>query len=143
MANSLINQTLRVVGDEITVVADGPVTGGGFELFVLDGPEGSGPPPHAHPWFESYVVLEGEVLVSVDGSERLLTEGDTAIVPAGAVHTFTIRSSRARFSVATSGDKASAFFADLSARVPGAPTPETLPGVIEVAKRHGLSSPLF
>jgi hypothetical protein len=45
--------------------------------------------------------------------------------------------------VATTGDRASVFFRDLSQNAPGAPTPENLPGIVEVAKRNGLTSPIF
>jgi hypothetical protein len=40
---------LNVVGEQITVLASGSQTGG-YEIFRQAGPEGSGPPPHRHPW---------------------------------------------------------------------------------------------
>ena len=43
---------LNVVGEHITVLASGGVTGG-YEIFLQEGPEGSGPIPHTHPWDES------------------------------------------------------------------------------------------
>jgi len=41
------------------------------------------------------------------------------------------------------GTKFPAMIRDLSTNAPGAPTPENLPGIVEVAKRNGLTSPLF
>ena len=53
---------LNVVGEKITVLASGAQTGG-YEIFLQVGSEGSGPPPHSHPWDESfYVLAEGEVM---------------------------------------------------------------------------------
>jgi quercetin dioxygenase-like cupin family protein len=135
---------LHVLADDIRVLTTPGATGGMFELFEVDGPELSGPPPHAHPWSESYYVLDGEVAVDVDGTEYILDPGDSVTAAAGALHTYQIRSARARVVIATSGTAASKFFADLSSHVaPGHPTPETLPRIVEIAKRNGLTSPLF
>ena len=134
---------LNVVGDRLRVIAEGSATGGAFEVFDVEGDEGSGPPPHAHPWTESFYVLEGSLMVTVGDEQTLAQAGTSVVVPVGTVHTFQVAASRARFLTTTSGDKASAFFRDLASRAPGVPTDETLPLVIAVAKRHGLTSPLF
>ena len=84
----------------------------------------------------------GEVLVERGGESAIVGPGATVVVPAGEVHRFEIASPTARFLVATTGDRASAFFRDLSAHAPDAPSPETMPGIIEVARRNGLTSPL-
>jgi quercetin dioxygenase-like cupin family protein len=134
---------LNVVGDRLRVIAEGSEIGGAFEVFDVEGDEGSGPPPHAHPWTESFYVLEGTLMITVDDEQTLAHAGTTVVVPAGMVHTFRVAASRARFITTSSGDKAAAFFRDLASTASGAPTDETLPLVIEVAKRHGLTSPLF
>jgi mannose-6-phosphate isomerase-like protein (cupin superfamily) len=47
------------------------------------------PPPHVHPrQVEEYEVLEGVLDVMIDGERRSLTEGQSASVPIGTVHTF-------------------------------------------------------
>ena len=51
---------LNVVGEQLTVLASGAQTGG-YEIFRQVGPEGSGPPPHTHPWDESFYVVRGEI----------------------------------------------------------------------------------
>ncbi|MCG3174794.1 MAG: hypothetical protein GMKNLPBB_03083 [Myxococcota bacterium] len=131
---------LSVVGDEVRPL----VRAGTHELFEISGPEGSGPPPHAHPWNESYVVLEGKLVVAVDGQEHILSRGDVVHIPAGVTHLYKIAAPGTRFLATTSGDKAGAFFADVDANVPpGVPTPDSLPGLITVAKRNSLTSPLF
>lgn len=137
------SDVLSVVGDRLRVIVEGTTSSGAFELFELTGDLGSGPPPHAHPWLEAYFILDGQVLVELNGQSSLAEAGASVVVPAECVHRFEIVSATARFIVATTGDRASVFFRDLSQNAPGAPTPENLPGIVEVAKRNGLTSPIF
>jgi quercetin dioxygenase-like cupin family protein len=131
---------LQVVGDEVTPLLSQP----SGELFDVVGPEGSGPPPHAHPWDEGYVVLDGRLGIHLDGDDLVADAGTTVTVPAGTVHGYTILSPTARFLIATGGTGAGRFFADVDASVaPGPPTDESLLDLIEVAKRNELTSPLF
>jgi quercetin dioxygenase-like cupin family protein len=131
---------LQVVGDEIRPL----VQSGSFELFELTGPEGSGPPPHAHPWQENYLVLDGELeLHGADGMTRVGV-GQVARIPADTVHHYRICSPTARFLVLTSGDAAGRFFEDMHRSLPpGPPTPETMATLVQVARRNQLTSPLF
>jgi hypothetical protein len=46
-------QPLNVVGEHITVLASAAQPGS-YEIFFQAGPEGSGPPPHNHPWDEAF-----------------------------------------------------------------------------------------
>jgi quercetin dioxygenase-like cupin family protein len=136
----LTGQTLHAVGDEIEVLLAG-VEG---EVFRLRGPEGSGPPPHAHPWRESYWGIEGDVHVQIGSDQLALTPGAFVTIPAGTVHTFRITSPTASFLLLTSGHRAARFFADMAANVPpGPPDDESMPALIDVARRNGLTSPLF
>lgn len=136
----LTGRTLQVLDDTIRVDA----AGGQIEIFELSGPRDSGPPPHAHPWDEAYIGTDGEVEVTIGETVTVLRPGDVVRVPAGTVHCYRIVNDTARFRVITSGHRASAFFADMDANAPAGPvTPETLPGIVEVARRNGLSSPLF
>jgi hypothetical protein len=45
-------EALNIVGEQVTVLASGEATAG-YEIFLQRGPEGSGPPPHSHPWDET------------------------------------------------------------------------------------------
>jgi quercetin dioxygenase-like cupin family protein len=119
------------------------LSGDAFELFEVSGPVGSGPPPHAHGWDEGYLVLEGELVVGGDDGEHTLHAGDAVLVAAGSLHWYRIASPSTRLVVVTGGRLAGAFFADIDANAPGLPIGENLPRVIEVAKRNGLTSPLF
>jgi hypothetical protein len=49
---------LDIVGEHVTVLASGEATEG-YEIFLQRGPEGNGPPPHSHPWDESFYVVKG------------------------------------------------------------------------------------
>ena len=49
---------LDIVGEHVTVLASGEATGS-YEIFLQRGSEGSGPPPHSHPWDESFFVVKG------------------------------------------------------------------------------------
>ena len=63
-------RSLSVVGEHITVLASAAQTGS-YEIFFQAGPEGSGPPPHNHPWDEAFYVLHGEVAFGVGDRESL------------------------------------------------------------------------
>jgi quercetin dioxygenase-like cupin family protein len=79
---------LNVVGEHITVLASGAQTGS-YEIFRQAGPEGGGPPPHFHPWDESFYVVKGEIAFGV-GDKVMIAEpgtpgasacGNDALVP--------------------------------------------------------------
>lgn len=131
---------LHVVGETLQVLQAGE----SFEVFEVTGTVDGGPPMHSHPWMESYYGLAGETEVIVGDTAMSLRSGNFLSVPAGVLHTFRTLTPDARFLVMTNGHRAAAFFADIDANVaPGVPTPETLPALVEVALRNGLSSPLF
>jgi len=133
--------TYPVLLDTITekVVGEGEA----IELFEVDGPLGSGPPPHAHPWTEAFVVLEGRIDLTVGETTRQLSAGDAASVPANSIHSFVITTERARFLSVTDGTGASRFFRDLSTLGQVTPDADHLGAIVEIAKRNSLTSPLF
>jgi quercetin dioxygenase-like cupin family protein len=82
---------LKVVGVNVTVLASAKNTGA-YELFLQDGVEGSGPPPHHHPWDESFYVVRGDIAFSywVDEQEQQVVAraGSLVHLPGGTVHKF-------------------------------------------------------
>jgi mannose-6-phosphate isomerase-like protein (cupin superfamily) len=56
-------------------------------VYVLVAPEPDHQQPHEDD--ELYVVLDGRGVLTVEGEELPLTEGEAAFVPAGADHRFT------------------------------------------------------
>ncbi|MGW0336341.1 quercetin 2,3-dioxygenase [Streptomyces sp. NPDC003011] len=92
-----------VVGtDLITVLLSGDETEGQFGCFTLEGSAGDPIPAHSHSdVHETFYVLDGEVQLWLDDekgkrAKKLLTAGDFAYVPANVVHSYQIRSERAK-----------------------------------------------
>ena len=80
---------------KITVLASKDDTNE-YEVFLQDGTEGSGPPPHAHDWDESFFVLEGNIRFGFGGTELLATPGTLVHLPAGTEHWFRFDTDRGR-----------------------------------------------
>jgi quercetin dioxygenase-like cupin family protein len=87
---------LNVSAEQITVLADGAATGS-YEIFHQAGPEGSGPPPHSHPWDEAFYVIAGQVSFGIDDDQDLLAPPGTLVhIPAGSDALVPVRPRRRR-----------------------------------------------
>jgi quercetin dioxygenase-like cupin family protein len=73
---------LDIVGEHVTVLASGEATGG-YEVFLQRGPEGSGPPPHSHPWDESFFVVKGQIDFGIGPESKTASPGTLVHLPAG------------------------------------------------------------
>ena len=72
-------------------------TGGAFLMFEDRLDEGKVTPLHRHPDAdETFYMLEGEIRLHVDGTERLLGAGGIAVIPRGIPHAFMVTSPQAR-----------------------------------------------
>jgi len=100
---------LDVGGFKITVLASTEQTGG-YELFRIAGPVGTGPGPHYHDWDESFFVLSGAVQCGVDDTEILATSGALIHVPGGCTHWFKFAEGGGEFFSITSRGNASKMF---------------------------------
>lgn len=100
---------LDIGGFQITVLASTEQTGG-YELFRITGPEGTGPGPHHHPWDESFFVLSGAVHCGVDDVDTLATIGTLIHVPGGHSHWFRFSEGGGEFFSITSRGNASKMF---------------------------------
>ena len=131
---------LNVVGEQITVLADGARTGS-YEIFRQAGPEGSGPPPHSHPWDEAFYVIAGQVTFGVDGDDDLLAPPGTLVhFPAGSTHWFRFGPGGGEMISMTSRSGAAAFFAEVDREV--SPAEPDFGVLLRVASSHGLTVPL-
>jgi mannose-6-phosphate isomerase-like protein (cupin superfamily) len=101
------------MGDTLRILSRGEQTDTAYEMFELTGPLNSGPPPHTHPWSETYYVLEGMVDVLVGEDTVQAGPGTCVTIPGGTLHTYHIGSETARFLVTTSSTAASGFFQEL------------------------------
>ena len=129
---------LDVVGEHITVLAAREATEG-YEIFLQEGPEGSGPPPHSHGWDESFFVIEGTVEFG-HGDERLSAGPGTLVhLPAGTTHWFRFGAGGGEMLSLTSREGASHFFTELDREV--APVNPDIGKLVAIADRHGLKFP--
>jgi quercetin dioxygenase-like cupin family protein len=72
-------------------------SGGAFFVFEDVMTQGKMTPWHCHPDNDELVyVLEGEILVNIDGEERRVTAGGMTMTPRGVPHAFTVVSESAR-----------------------------------------------
>jgi quercetin dioxygenase-like cupin family protein len=129
----VVLSTLNVVGEKVTVLANGERTGS-YEVFLQSGAEGVGPPLHSHPWDEAYFVIEGVLRVTIGDQAHDLSAGGFAHIPAGSYHNYAGVGGSARFVSITSRPGAARFFADLDREVPT--VPPDLPALLTVAERH-------
>ncbi|MCW5889508.1 MAG: cupin domain-containing protein [bacterium] len=126
---------LDLVGEHLTILASGEATGS-YEIFHQQGPEGSGPPPHSHPWDEAFFVLRGEIEFGIDAEARTAPPGTLVHVPAGTAHWFRFGKGDAAMVSLTSRLGASRMFTDMAREV--APVDPDLDQLAEVGGRHGL-----
>jgi quercetin dioxygenase-like cupin family protein len=82
-------RSVWVVGDRYTFLETGAETGNAYTLIHALVPPQSGPPPHIHRREdEAFYVLEGELLVQVDGRTFRAKQGTWLTLPKGSLHTF-------------------------------------------------------
>jgi quercetin dioxygenase-like cupin family protein len=124
----------QVVGEDMRVLAAAADTGGAFEVFEMSGPRDSGPPPHAHPWTESYFVIEGTIDVLIGDATLAGTPGCFFQIPAGTFHSYRITSDVARVIIVTSPSGAADFFREVDRET-------DLERIVGIAKRHGFTLP--
>lgn len=109
--------------------------GSSLEIFDVSGPADAGPPTHCHPWEEVYVVLDGALIVTVDGESHVVPAGGVAYVPGGANHAYRILTEAHFLTIVTKGEAAE-FFSQVSKEVEM--SPPDIPGLVEVASSHDI-----
>ena len=105
-------------------------TGGAFFLSEVEMEQDKVTPLHTHPADESLYVLEGEILIHLDGEEFTLSTGGFTIAPAGVPHAFKVVSAGARVLGLHTPGTCEAFY--LGASEPLAPGQTT--GVVDFDK---------
>jgi quercetin dioxygenase-like cupin family protein len=90
-------------------------SGGAFLLFEMSLSRGKATPLHIHPnEDEMFYVLEGEILVHIDGTEYRVGPGGLAMAPRGVPHAFLVNSETARVLCFETPGSAEAFYRDAS-----------------------------
>lgn len=77
-----------LIGAGRTIKFEGEGFGSGVSFFLVSNDPGQGPGLHRHPYSETWVVLEGEAIVTADGEDVAATVGDILVVEAGTAHRF-------------------------------------------------------
>jgi quercetin dioxygenase-like cupin family protein len=103
-----------------TWLATSEETGGAFLMFEFVGEQGKVTPLHIHPASdETFYILEGEILLELDGERRSLSTGGVVVVPRGVPHAFMVTSSQTRFLTIQTPGTDEAFY-----RLASEPAPE-------------------
>jgi quercetin dioxygenase-like cupin family protein len=87
-------------GGLLTFKASGAQTAGALLLLEVRQPKGKTPPLHVHEADETFYVLEGELLLQIDGKQHRARNGSVVVVPRGTPHTFVVTSETARMLLA-------------------------------------------
>jgi quercetin dioxygenase-like cupin family protein len=86
-------------------------TGGAFLLFEDVMSRGKTTPLHTHPQVdETLYMLEGEILLHIDGEEQRLGSGGVAMAPRGVPHAFLVTSETARILFLETPGSSEAFY---------------------------------
>lgn len=127
---------LNVVGVTVTVLVSDAVSQT-QQVTLQSGEEGVGPPPHSHPWEESFYVTKGEVQFACGGQTTTCLAGTLIHVPAGTVHAFSFGPGGGEMlEVTGTGSKAVQMFTALDREIP--PGPPEVSKVAQVGGRYGL-----
>ena len=130
-------RALNVVGERITVLASNASTQG-YEIFLQQGEEGTGPPPHSHEWDETFFVIKGNVEISYGDQTVDAKPGTLVHLPAGTIHGFHFGAGGGEMiSITSQNGHAAQLFTDLDREIPiGLPD---IPKLIAVAGKYGVS----
>lgn len=119
----------------------------GVSVIESVAPRGDSPPYHVHRTEdEVFHLLEGELVLLVDGETRRVQAGETCLAPKGVPHTYRVMSEQARWLLVTTRGDFERFVRELArpATTPtlptpsGPPTPEQARTLAEAGLRHGI-----
>ena len=99
--------------------------------------KGKATPLHTHPADESMYVLEGELLVHVDGEETLLTAGGFVLAARGVPHAFKVVSETCRMLCLHTPGSCEAFYLGASEPLDGSARVADFGRVSASAEQHG------
>ena len=128
---------LNVMGDKVTPLARLAATGG-VAMTLVQGSEGNGPPPHSHPWDETFFVIRGEVDFTVEGETTLAVPGTLIHLPAGTLHGFRFRADGTEvLEITGPGSQAIEMFEGIDREV--SPDAPDIAKTVEVLGRNGVT----
>jgi quercetin dioxygenase-like cupin family protein len=127
-------------GGRHTWVATAEETGGDFLMFEDALELGKVTPLHQHPEAdETFYMLEGDILLNVDGEQRPLHAGGIAIIPRGVPHAFKATTATSRMLCLQTPGGGEAFYRQASdpATTGSLPTPVDFDRVRAAAQNTG------
>jgi quercetin dioxygenase-like cupin family protein len=117
----------------------------GISVMESYAPRGESAPYHVHRTEdEIFHLIEGEIVLLVDGATRRVRAGETHLAPKGVPHSYRVVSAHARWLITTANGDFERFVRDVSrpatrAELPeasGPPTAEQQAALLELAARH-------
>jgi quercetin dioxygenase-like cupin family protein len=132
---------VRFLGLPTWIKADRDLTNGHFSLIEQVIPPGFESPWHVHrSEDESFYVLEGEMLVILEGSRFLLQAGDFAFGPRGIPHGFRIEGNKpARILLMTTGSDFADFITETSTPSDAPPAAPDMALLMAAAERRNIA----
>lgn len=139
LSRSVDQPVLPFLGAPERLLIAGPQSGGEFALFSSAGERGHTAPRHRHRHAsETFIVLDGELLVQA-GPERLVVgAGDVAVLPRGQEHTFLVVSASARYLTLHTPAGFDTFVRAVSDAAPAGGAPPDRAALIALAAEHGI-----
>jgi|SRR5215469_453544 len=133
-------------GSLMTFLATGEKTQGQFALIEAVSRRGNVPPPHIHHREdEIFFLLEGEIVVSVEGRTIKGKPGTMVFLPRNVPHSLTIESEQARMLIMVTPAGLERWFKEFSAPAPAMTLPPAdepaygeLQRMLEAAPRYGI-----
>ena len=123
-------------GGVFTIKASAEETNGAFTLFEDRVVRGKTTPMHLHPdEDETIYVLEGELLVDIDGEQHRVGQNGVFVAPRGVPHAFLVTSETARLLCVQTPGSGESFYRDASEPVSTAYDAATAAGPREAARR--------
>lgn len=107
-------------GGVFTIKATAKETAGAFILMEHRSVRGKPTPLHTHPEDEAIYVLEGELLVHIDGEEHRVGQGGFFVAPRGVPHAMLVTSETAHLLTLQTPGTGEAFYRDASEPVSSA-----------------------
>jgi quercetin dioxygenase-like cupin family protein len=136
-------ERLWFLGTLATIRVAGEATDGRFALIEFVFPRHASPPLHTHPQDESYLVLDGRLVVQTAGERFELGPGGAGVVPMGVPHTFRVQTETAGVLVLSTPAGLERLVRDAAVpagrvALPPSNTPRPSPGELaEIFERHG------
>jgi quercetin dioxygenase-like cupin family protein len=130
---------LDFLGSPERLLVAGGQSGGEFALFDATGERGHTAQRHRHRRAaETFVVLDGEVLIEVGDDRRIAAAGAVAVLPRDLVHTFIVVSPSARYMTLHTPAGFDAFVRDVSDAAQAAGAPLGRGALVDLAAEHGI-----